>query len=62
LSAELKVTPPEVQQVLEDQTASYWLKESLQSALMRDPVDALNDALLLASLLDTRLRIVLDLA
>ena len=61
MNAELKPSLPEVQQVLADQCASYWLKASLQSALQRDPVDALNDALLLAALLDARLRTVLNL-
>ena len=52
---------PQAQQVLEDASTSYWLKGSLQSALQRDPVDALNDALLLASILDAQLRVALDL-
>jgi hypothetical protein len=52
---------PEVKAVLDDGSASNWLKASLRSALLRDPVDALNDALYLASLLDARLRIVLQL-
>jgi hypothetical protein len=33
----------------------------LTAALRRDPVDALNDALVLAALLDSQLRKVLDL-
>jgi hypothetical protein len=51
----------EVAELLSDQAASDWLKESLERALLRDPVDALNDALLLASVLETRLRAVFDL-
>ena len=47
--------------VLEDPATSEWLKSSLTAALRRDPVDALNDALVLAALLDTQLRKVLDL-
>jgi hypothetical protein len=39
-----------------DPATSFWLKSALQSALERDPVDALNDTLLLADILDTRLR------
>ncbi len=47
--------------VLGDLTASDWLKEALRSALERDPVDALNDALVLAGVLEQRLRSVLEL-
>jgi hypothetical protein len=52
---------PLVLEVMGDRAASNWLKQSLQEALLRDPVDALNDALLLASVLDAQLRAVLDL-
>jgi hypothetical protein len=48
--------------ILDDPAASDWLKGALRSALERDPVDALNDALLLAATLEERLRIVLDLS
>ena len=51
----------EVGTVLADQSASYWLKQSIETALQRDPVDALNDALVLAAVLDSHLRDVLDL-
>jgi hypothetical protein len=51
-----------VTEVLEDHAASNWLRESLEKALSRDPVDALNDALLLASVLEAQLRAVFDLA
>lgn len=47
---------PTAMQVLGDRAASSWLRSALQSALDRDPVDALNDALLLAAVLDARLR------
>jgi hypothetical protein len=47
--------------VLADPAVSDWLKSALIAALRRDPVDALNDALVLAALLDARLREVLDL-
>ena len=47
--------------LLDDPSASDWLKGALRSALERDPVDALNDALLLASTLEEQLRTVLDL-
>lgn len=52
---------PTAQHLLEDQAASTWLKSALQSALERDPVDALNDALVLAAALDVRLRAELGL-
>ena len=39
---------------LADPTASYWLKHSLQQALPRDPVDAVNDAEWLFELLNKR--------
>jgi hypothetical protein len=49
-------------EILDDPTASDWLKGALRSALERDPVDALNDALLLAGTLEERLRTFLDLS
>jgi hypothetical protein len=52
----------EGEQILHDPTASDWLKGALRGALERDPVDALNDALLLAGTLEERLRTVLDLS
>jgi hypothetical protein len=55
---------PEIEgeEILDDPVASDWLKAALRTALERDPVDALNDALLLAATLEERLRAVLDLA
>jgi len=44
-----------------DRSASEWLKMALRGALNRDPVDALNDALALAGILENRLRVELDL-
>jgi hypothetical protein len=52
---------PAAAEVLNDTAASKWLKAALQDALQRDPVDALNDALLLAAILEVHLREVLDL-
>lgn len=52
---------PSFDQVLADPASSKWLKASLESALRRDPVDALNDALVLAAVLEQQLRSVLDL-
>jgi hypothetical protein len=48
-----------VEQVLADPAASSWIKQALQSALPRDPVDAANDAEVLARLLDSRCRRIL---
>lgn len=56
-----EVELPSANEVIEDPTASWWLKESLTRALIRDPADALNDAVLLAAMLDQRLRRELDL-
>jgi len=41
-------------------TRRPWLRTALQSALQRGPVDSLNDALLLAGLLEERLRLLFD--
>ena len=53
---------PEGEEILDDPSASDWLKGALRSALDRDPVDALNDALVLAAALEQRLRAALDLS
>jgi hypothetical protein len=50
---------PEIEQVLADPAASYWLKFALRSALERDPVDAANDAEVVARLLEKRCRAIL---
>jgi len=50
-----------IAEVLTDAATSAWLKAALRDALRRDPVDALNDALALAALLEAHLREVLDL-
>ena len=60
----MKAMPtPDIQgeEILDDPAASDWLKGALRRALERDPVDALNDALVLAGALEARLRVVLDL-
>ncbi len=51
----------EARAVLADPATSYWLKSAIEAALARDPVDALNDALVLAAVLDGWLRDVLGL-
>jgi hypothetical protein len=53
---------PDVREILADPASSKWIKASLESALKRDPVDALNDALMLAAILEQRLRSELNLA
>ena len=55
------VSGPVVEEVMHDASASDWLKTALRAALERDPVDALNDALALAAVLEDRLRDVLGL-
>lgn len=50
---------PEITAALGDPAASSWLKTSLCSALSRDPVDAANDADVLAQLLERRCRDIL---
>jgi len=52
---------PDIQNILEDPAVSDWLKSALAGAIARDPVDALNDALLLAQTLDDRMREILGL-
>ena len=52
---------PDIQAILEDPAVSDWLRVALTEAIERDPVDALNDALLLAQALDDRLRETLGL-
>jgi hypothetical protein len=49
----------EIEQVLRDPAASFWLKDALLSALDRDPVDAVNDAEVLARLLERRCQEIL---
>ena len=45
---------PDVQNILRDPAASFWIKQALQTALDRDPVDAANDAGVLAEVLSQR--------
>ena len=51
---------PEIDGILADPAASFWLQAILRSALARDPVDAANDSEILARLLDRRCRSILD--
>jgi hypothetical protein len=54
-----KNDPPEIEEVLLDPAASFWLKAALRSALSRDPVDAAHDSEILAQLLARRCREIL---
>ena len=49
-----KPAAPDLQAILTSPRASFWLKDALRAALEHDPVDAANDAELLASLLQAR--------
>lgn len=51
---------PSIEQILADPAASKWLKAALRSGLSRDPVDAANDAEVLAKLLDRWCRQILE--
>jgi hypothetical protein len=53
-------SPPSIPEILDDPSASSWLKNTLREALLRDPVDAANDAEVLAKLLDRRCREILN--
>jgi len=55
------IADPHVDHVLLDPASSHWLKAALRDSLERDPVDALNDALALAGVLEERLRQVMGL-
>ena len=45
---------PSIEQVLQNQGTSFWLRDAIESSLKRDPVDAAQDAELLSSLLARR--------
>jgi hypothetical protein len=44
----------DIARVLADSSASDWLKDAIRSSLVRDPVDAANDAEVLSQLLQRR--------
>jgi len=50
----------EIRHILQDGSVSFWLREALKKALDRDPVDAANDAGLLAIILDKRAATLLE--
>ena len=45
----------EIVAIIADPSISYWLKDTLTSALERDPFDAERDAILLSALLTRRM-------
>jgi len=49
-----------IDEVLADPAASFWLKTALRSALCRDPVDAARDSEILAQLLGQRCDAILS--
>lgn len=51
---------PTIEEVLADPSASFWFRNALLAALSRDPVDAANEADVLARLLDKRCREILE--
>jgi hypothetical protein len=51
---------PSVDELLRDPSTSFWLRNALRSALQRDPVDAANDADMLARVLDQKCRLILN--
>jgi hypothetical protein len=50
---------PTVEELFRDPSTSFWLRNALTSALLRDPVDAANDAEILARVLDRQCRLIL---
>lgn len=51
---------PTIDEILADPASSLWLKAALRSALSRDPVDAANDAEVLARVLNDHCRHLLE--
>jgi hypothetical protein len=51
---------PRLDGLLRDPSTSFWLRNALTSALLRDPVDAANDADILARVLEQRCRLILN--
>lgn len=49
---------PSIEEVLRSPGTSFWLRNALNAASFRDPVDAVNDAELLFRLLQRRLNTV----
>lgn len=51
---------PSVDELLNDPSTSLWFRDALIAALLRDPIDAANDAEILARVLDRKCRLTLD--
>lgn len=51
---------PTIETVLADPSCSNWLRNALTTALTRDPVDAANDAEVMAKLLAARADAIAD--
>lgn len=51
--------PTAIAVLMSDPSASFWVKTALKTALERDPVDAANDARMLADLLEQRAQALL---
>jgi hypothetical protein len=51
-----KVVVPSPEEAIANPCVSYWLKAALETALHRDPLDAAQDAELLAVILEARAR------
>lgn len=51
-----------IELILKDPAASRWIKDSLIGALKRDPVDAINDAEVLAKVLRHKVRNIQTMA
>lgn len=49
-----------VDEILHDPATSKWLKDALRSALDRDPVDVLNDAIKLAALYEAIVTVLFE--
>jgi len=49
--------PYDPEALLKDPTTSFWFKDALRAALLRDPVDAVNDAEVLLETLTARLEL-----
>lgn len=53
-TAKMNTSDAMVDELLERRDVSFWLKKAIQENLVRDPVDALNDAEILLDVLKQR--------
>ena len=54
MTALLDLSAPTIRRIIEDPSASDWLRRTAREALRRDPVDAANDMHILAKALEHR--------